>query len=399
MKAFRIIPVLFAALVFVGCSSNKRTAYDDTYYSPYRASRGQQVNQNGGTVSPITTNTNYDYQAYYGDSKNYEPNVDPVYQTTETVTDTNGVVYTTTETYYDADFAARVKRFGSQASSSLDYYDDYYTSSSNGGGNTYVYVGDTWGWGFYPYYSYRPYYYSYWDWDFYYGWGYPYYYSYWHRPWYSPYYWYGGYWGWYSPYWYHPYHHHHHHHPYHDHFGGSGWNNHNGGPGGHHNDFGSYVASVRQGNSTNNSSMSRLRSNIHDNNGRNIASQGSGAGRTPSMSGSASRPTTSSSYSSSSRPSTASRPTISSRPSSSSRPSASSSSSSSVTSRPSSSSSSARSADACQHETVWPSSSLSNDSQLASIRSASTAARNFRYRSFMVFPSGSFLDDIDVFRT
>ena len=128
MKAFRIIPVLFAALVFVGCSSSKRTAYDDTYYSPYRAQRSYQVNRNGGSVSPVTTSANYDYQAYYGDSKNYEPNVDPVYQTTETVTDTNGVVYTTTETYYDADFAARIKRFGSEASSSLDYYDDYYNN-------------------------------------------------------------------------------------------------------------------------------------------------------------------------------------------------------------------------------------------------------------------------------
>ena len=158
MKAFRIITVLFVAIVLAGCSSSKRTAYDDTYYSPYKAPRGQQADRNGGTVSPISTNTNYDYQAYYGNSKNYEPNVDPVYQTTETVTDTNGVVYTTTETYYDADFAARVKRFGTEASSSLDYYDDYYTGNSySSGGNTYVYVGDSWNWGFYPY---RPYYYS-----------------------------------------------------------------------------------------------------------------------------------------------------------------------------------------------------------------------------------------------
>ena len=155
MKAIRIIPVLFAAFVIAGCGSNKKMAYDDTYYSPYNRAKA-----NSNTVTPSVNNSStYDYQAYYSDSKNYQPNVDPVYQTTETVTDTNGVVYTTTETYYDADFAARIKRFGTGASSTMDYYDDYYTGGNNGG-NTYVYVGDAWNWGFYPYYShyYYPYY-------------------------------------------------------------------------------------------------------------------------------------------------------------------------------------------------------------------------------------------------
>ena len=234
MKAFRIIPVLVAALIITSCSSNKRMAYDDTYYSPYNKTKA-----NTGTVSPsISSSSSYDYQAYYSNSKNFEPNVDPVYQTTETVTDTNGVVYTTTETYYDADFAARIKRFGTGASSTMDYYDDYYTSSSDGG-NTYVYVGDSWNWGFYPY---RPYYYDYYYYypSYYYSW---YFYDYY---WYRPYYWYSYHWGWYDHYWYHPHHHHHHHH--HDHFGhggGSGFNN-----GGGHNDFSSYVASVRRNNST-----------------------------------------------------------------------------------------------------------------------------------------------------
>ena len=98
MKAIRIIPVLFAALVMVGCSSNKRMAYDDTYYSPYNNPRAKNANSNGSVTPSISNNSTYDYQAYYSNSKNYEPNVDPVYQTTETVTDTNGVVYTTTET-------------------------------------------------------------------------------------------------------------------------------------------------------------------------------------------------------------------------------------------------------------------------------------------------------------
>ena len=118
-------------------------------------------------MSPsISSNSEYDYQAYYSDSKNYVNNAEPVYQTTETVTDTNGVVYTTTETYYDADFATRIKRFGTQASSTRDYYDDYYTYSD---GNTYVYVNsyDPFYWDYYPTYyygwSYRPYWSSYWS--------------------------------------------------------------------------------------------------------------------------------------------------------------------------------------------------------------------------------------------
>ena len=134
MKALRLLPFI-ALIAFASCSSNRNMAKDDTYYSPY-GNTGQMATGNGSYVSPsISSNSEYDYQAYYSDSKNYVSNADPVYQTTETVTDTNGVVYTTTETYYDADFATRIKRFGTQASSSRGYYDDYYT-----GGDTYVYV-------------------------------------------------------------------------------------------------------------------------------------------------------------------------------------------------------------------------------------------------------------------
>ena len=140
MKAFRLIPLL-ALMAFASCSANRQMAKDDTYYSPYGNTGSRMATGNGSYVSPsISSNSEYDYQAYYSDSKNYVSNADPVYQTTETVTDTNGVVYTTTETYYDADFAARIKRFGTQASSSMDYYDDYYT----GGSDTYVWVRD-WG--------------------------------------------------------------------------------------------------------------------------------------------------------------------------------------------------------------------------------------------------------------
>ena len=196
MKALRFIPII-ALMVFASCSANRNVAKDDTYYSPYNNSE-RLATGNGSYVSPsISSSSEYDYQAYYSDSKNYVSNAEPVYQTTETVTDTNGVVYTTTETYYDADFAARIKRFGTQASSSRDYYDDYYT-----GGNTYIYVNsyDPFYWDYYPtfYYgwSYRPYWSSYWSWNWY--WGYPYYYSYWG---WDPYWAYG--WGYHDYYWHH----------------------------------------------------------------------------------------------------------------------------------------------------------------------------------------------------
>ena len=156
MKALRLIPIV-ALMVFASCSSSRQTAYDDTYYSPYNKG-GHMTTGNGSYVSPsVSSNSEYDYQAYYSDSKNYVSNAEPVYQTTETVTDTNGVVYTTTETYFDADYAMRIKRFGTQASSTRDYYDDYYTYG--GGGDTYIYVNsyDPYYWNYYPSYYY-------WDW-------------------------------------------------------------------------------------------------------------------------------------------------------------------------------------------------------------------------------------------
>ena len=120
MKAFKLLPIIAAAVLF-GCSANRQVAKDDTYYSPYGNTGSRMATGNGSYVSPsVSSSSEYDYQTYYSDSKNYISNAEPVYQTTETVTDTNGVVYTTTETYYDAYFASRIKRFGTQASSSID---------------------------------------------------------------------------------------------------------------------------------------------------------------------------------------------------------------------------------------------------------------------------------------
>ena len=66
----RIIPVLLAAMAVIGCTSNKRMAYDDTYYSPYSAPRGETADRNGGSVSPsISNSSTYDYQTYYSDRK------------------------------------------------------------------------------------------------------------------------------------------------------------------------------------------------------------------------------------------------------------------------------------------------------------------------------------------
>ena len=225
MKTFRILPIV-ALFAIASCTSNKQMTRDDVYYSPYGNQTRHATAGNGSYVTPkVSSNSEYDYQSYYSDSKNYVSNAEPVYQTTETVTDTNGVVYTTTETYYDADYAARIKRFGSQASSSRSYYDDYYT----GGGDTYIYVNnyDPFYWDYYPRvyvgwnWGYRPYWSTYWSWNYY--WGYPYYYSYWG---WSPYWSYG----WHNSYW-----HHHHHHHYHD------WHHHGGYSG---SGFGNYVASV-----------------------------------------------------------------------------------------------------------------------------------------------------------
>ena len=92
MKTFKIIP-LIALMALVGCSSSKQVAKDDVYYSPYGNTGGRMATSNGSYVSPkVTGSSEYDYQAYYSDSKNYVSNAEPVYQTTETVTDTNGVV-------------------------------------------------------------------------------------------------------------------------------------------------------------------------------------------------------------------------------------------------------------------------------------------------------------------
>ena len=70
MKALRLIPVI-ALMVFASCSSSRKTAYDDTYYSPYGNQGSRMTTSNGSYVSPsVSSSSEYDYQAYYSDSKN-----------------------------------------------------------------------------------------------------------------------------------------------------------------------------------------------------------------------------------------------------------------------------------------------------------------------------------------
>ena len=53
-----------AGLMAVGCSSNKRMAYDDTYYSPYNHPGRHYTSSSGSSTSGISSNATYDYQAY-----------------------------------------------------------------------------------------------------------------------------------------------------------------------------------------------------------------------------------------------------------------------------------------------------------------------------------------------
>ena len=101
----------------------------------------------------------------------------PIYEKTETVTDTNGVVYTSTEIYYDNNYISQAG--GSYLEDNYDYYYDD-EDGDDSDWNTSVYFGI----GF-PYGSYLGF-----------GYGYPYSYS-------SYYNWYYDWW--WSPYYYNPY--------------------------------------------------------------------------------------------------------------------------------------------------------------------------------------------------
>ena len=170
-------PLIAGLSILTSCATSNNVIKDDAYYSPYddndKSKKELVVSTDGTfTTSKISNNSQYDYQAYYSKDSSQEPKADPLYERTETVTDTNGVVYTTTETYYDEDYATLIRKFGTQSNSSTSYYDEEEDEGFYGGGNTNFYFGIGYpyglytgiGWG-YPYYSsyYNWYYNMWWD--------------------------------------------------------------------------------------------------------------------------------------------------------------------------------------------------------------------------------------------
>ncbi|KAF0130731.1 MAG: hypothetical protein FD155_1541 [Bacteroidetes bacterium] len=202
---------LFAMLLALSACSTSGVVYDDVYYS--RKSDNKTVTpvlatapQAGTTVSTPSSNSSYEYQTIYKDEQpNQVATEEPeaVYSTTETVVEPDGTSYSTTETYYDSEYAQRLRRFNGETTSSFGYYDGYNTgcydcsSSSFSFGFGYPFgmnmsFGYNYGW---PYYSgYSPYY----------GWGYDPFYSPWGfgYGWNNPFGYYGSYYdGYYNGFW------------------------------------------------------------------------------------------------------------------------------------------------------------------------------------------------------
>lgn len=187
MKTLKL-SVFGLVLLLAGCSTTS-VVYDDIYYSrrDSKATDNKSIASASEALQPSTSSNNlqYDYQNYYQDnvSANAQMQAEPVYSTTETVIEPDGTTYSTTETYYNSEYAMRMRRFGTGASSSFGYYDSFNTGCFGCYGNYFSmsYSPFGWGWGSgfgygWPSYSYSPY------------WGYydPFFYD----PWYS----WGGYW-------------------------------------------------------------------------------------------------------------------------------------------------------------------------------------------------------------
>ena len=123
MKAFNFL-FIAVGILLISCSTSNNVIRDDAYYSPYdKKSNNELIVSNNGTfnTSKISSNSQYDYQSYYSEGDEHKPKAEPLYEKTETVTDTNGVVYTSTETYYDQNYLT-----SSGAAYLQDNYDYYY---------------------------------------------------------------------------------------------------------------------------------------------------------------------------------------------------------------------------------------------------------------------------------
>lgn len=192
MKTFNILTIL-VVFALSACSTSSHV-YDDIYYSRNKNTNYEQQMASAPDVQKrvVTQSTNgdYEYQSYYQDnaaSQVQSTSVNPVYTTNETIIEPDGTSYSTTETYYDSDYASRFRRFDSGLNSSFGYYDGYNSNCYNCSGSSF---GLSYG---YPYglglsYSYGyPYHYS----------NMGYYNSFFYDPWYSP--WYGYGYGYYNP--------------------------------------------------------------------------------------------------------------------------------------------------------------------------------------------------------
>lgn len=177
---------IFALLLALGGCSTSGLVYDDVYYSRKDAGQNQSnevaaVSKSAAATTP-STNSEYEYQTYYETTPAQEQvamNPEAVYSTTETVVEPDGTSYSTTETYYDSEYAQRIRRFNN-GGSSFGYYDGYNTgcfdcyngSFSMGFGYPYgLSFGFNYGWPYYsgysPYWGYDPFWGSPWGW----GWG------------------------------------------------------------------------------------------------------------------------------------------------------------------------------------------------------------------------------------
>ena len=166
MERFKIL-IIAAGLLLTSCSTSNNVVKDDAYYSPFdndaKAGKELAVSDNGTfSTAGISSNSQYDYQAYYSENTSQRPKAEPTYEKTETVTDTNGVVYTSTEIYYDDSY-----KNSSNYSYLEDTYDYYYDDDDDDDWNTSVYIGLGYPYGAsfgfsygYPYHYYPSYYYN-----------------------------------------------------------------------------------------------------------------------------------------------------------------------------------------------------------------------------------------------
>ena len=127
MERFKILAIALGFLL-TSCSTSNNVIKDDAYYSPFdndgKSDKELVVSENGTfNTSGISSNSQYDYQAYYSENATQVPKAEPTYERTETVTDTNGVVYTSTETYYD-DSYKNASSYGGYLEDNYDYYYD-----------------------------------------------------------------------------------------------------------------------------------------------------------------------------------------------------------------------------------------------------------------------------------